>query len=185
MAKRGRNFTIVKKPPSPNIQFREYREEVRKDINKVAAAHVKSRERVVANWSEETRPKFSAKTTVTLILIGIQVLVKEASRKRPVWKWISQTGTKRHLIKPKKAGGLLVFPWGGPGSYQAKTRPDPARYGGPGTVDKATLRFARFVNHPGFRPRRFDETINKDLEPTFLEAIDRAGRRGLRQAKRS
>lgn len=185
MAKR--NFVITQKPRSPNIQFREYREEIRKDLKKVADSHIKSREQITGNWSEASKPQFKATVIVTIPLIGIRVTVKEADRKRPIWKWLSVTGTKAHPIRPKRSNpsGLLRFPWGGPGSYQPKTGPNPARFGGPGTVKNAVIRFFRFVNHPGFLPRKFDEVINRDLEPEFVKALKVGGRRGLRRAKKA
>jgi hypothetical protein len=80
---------------------------------------------------------------------------------------------------------LLFFSWGGPGSYEAKTGANPARFGGPGVVRGGQLRAARRVNHPGFPARKFSETINKDLEPEAEKAIKNGGARGLRKAKKS
>ena len=146
---------------------------------KVAKAHQKSLERVVYNWSSSTKPKFSVKTVVTAQRIGVNLTVKEADRKRPVWKWVDQTGTKPHKIpkKPKTGVSRLRFRTG----YQAKTKPNPARFGGSGR-STGPIHFARQVNHPGFPPRKFSQKILKDLRPEYNKAVRNGGRRGMRRA---
>lgn len=181
----AKTFVITRRPPPAKIMYTEYREEVRKDLNKVRDAHIKSRERIVANWSERSKPKFIGKTIVTVGRIAIQVIVREVDRTRPLWHWISKTGTRPHIIKPKKSDGVLAFIWGGRGSYQPKTGAGPGRFGGPGQVRGGVLRFFKQVKHTGFRPRQFDERINKDLESDFKKGLRNGGRRGLRKAKRN
>lgn len=185
MAKSRASFTVTR-TPSPNIYYREYREEIRKDFNKLGDAHVNSRKRVVSNWSNRTKPTFSHKVTVNLFVIGIQIMVREKSRKRPIWHWLDVTGIKAHVIRPKPGNkwGRLFFPWGGPGSYQAKTKAGPARWGGSGLVRGAKLTVAKMVKHPGFKPRKFSEAINKDLRPEARRAIKNGGARGLRRARK-
>jgi hypothetical protein len=173
-------FTVAKKPPPPKIQIAEYRNEVRIELNKSwSASFLASLRRVVANWSSKTRPTFKSQIIVT-VTSGIiaRIIPKEADRKKPIWKWIDKTGTKRHKIKAKKKGGRLFFRTG----YQSKTGAKPARFGGPG---KATgdIRTAQEVNHPGFPPREFTDTIAKDLDPLFKRDVRVGGRRGIRRAK--
>jgi hypothetical protein len=105
--------------------------------------------------------------------------VKEADRKRPVWMWIDKTGTKRHKIpkRPKTGRSRLRFRTG----YQSRTGAKPARFGGPGRAT-GPIRYARQVNHPGFPPRKFTETILKDLRPEFVRAVRNGSRRGMRRA---
>ena len=176
-------FTVAKRPPPAHIIHAEYREEVRKDLAKVAKSHVRSREKVVKNWSARSKPKFRADTVVTVGKLAIEVSVEEKDKKKPIWKWVSQTGTKAHVIKPKASNKYqrLFFMWGGPGSYEPKTRANPARYGGAGKVRGGKLAVARQVKHPRVLPRKFDEKINKDLEPDFKKAVYNGGRRGLRR----
>lgn len=178
-------LVLKRKPPSPNAQLKVYRDEVRKDLNKVKDAHLKARRQVVANWSKSTKPTFNGRVTVTAKQIGISITAREKQRNRPIWKWIDKTGTKAHVIRPKASNrrGLLFFQSGGKGSYQSKTSPNPARFGGSGMVRGGKLGVAKSVRHPGFRPRKFSEKINKDLRPEGARAIKNGGARGLRRAK--
>ena len=180
-------FTVAKRPPPAHVIYAEYREEVRKDLAKVAKSHVRSREKIVKNWSARSKPKFKANTVVTVGKLAIEVEVEEKNKAKPIWKWVSQTGTKAHVIKPKAGNKWqrLFFMWGGPGSYEPKTRTNPARYGGAGKVRGGKLTVARQVKHPGFPPRKFDEKVNEDLKPDFEKAIENGGRRGLKKKLKS
>lgn len=182
----AKTFVVTRKPPPVRILVEQFREEVRKDLNKVAKSHVKSREKVVSNWSAKSKPTFKARTVVTVGRIGIEVTVVEADTGKPIWKWLSQTGTKAHIIKPKPTNKSkrLFFKWGGPGSYDSKTKANPARFGGPGVVRGGKLTVAKAVNHPGFEARGFDKIINKDLQDDFKKAVKNGGSRGLRKAKK-
>jgi hypothetical protein len=172
--------TVAKRllPPLKK-QIIEVQNEIRKDLAKVGEAHVRSLQRVVADWSSDSRPTFKIKTVVTAQRIGINLTVKEANRKKPIWKWVDQTGTKPHKIpkQPKKGRSRLRFRAG----YQPKTRPSPARFGGSGRAT-GPIRYARQVNHPGFPPRKFSEQILKDLRPEYNKAVRNGARRGMRRA---
>jgi hypothetical protein len=173
--------TVAKRLSPLKKQILDVQNEIRKDMIPVAASVQKSHERVVADWSSDTRPTFRVKVVVVASRIGINMTVKEANRKRPVWMWVNTTGTKRHKIpkRPKRAG-VLRYRKG----YRSKTKPNPARFGGAG---KATgpWRSAKQVTHPGFPPRRFTEQILKDLRPSFNRAVRNGSRRGMRRALRS
>lgn len=183
-------FKLVRKPKSPQIQKRIIRNEVVRKVKPVAKAARESYEKVVANW--DNKPGFKETVTVTEDRIEIEVVVRRGQRLKDsksgkttadLWKWINVTGTKAHTIKPRKAGGVLAFNWGGKGSYKSKTGARPARYGGPGTVSGGKLTFAKQVQHPGFPPRKFSEAINTDLKDKFDNAIDSGYRAGFRKLK--
>lgn len=173
-------MTVGRRLPPLKKQILEVQNEIRKDLGKVAKAHQKSLERVVADWSSSTRPTFKASTVVTAQRMGVNITVKEADHKKPIWKWVNRTGTKAHKIpkQPKRAGDLRYRT-----GYQPRTRPNPPRHGGAG---KATgpWRSAKQVNHPGFPPRKFGEQILKDLRPAYNRAVRNGGRRGMRRAFR-
>lgn len=177
------NFVLTKRPPKAEIVIAEYRDEVRGALRKIGKAHVRSRERVVANWSARSKPGFKAATTVTVGRLALEILVDEADNDKPLWRWIDKTGTKRHIIEPKPSNPAqrLFFM---AGQYLSKTGHSPARFGGPGVVQGGELAVAKRVNHPGFKPRKFSEQINKDLERDSEKEIRNAGRRGLRRARR-
>ena len=183
MAPRGGiRVTFAKKLPPLTKQIAEVQNEIRKDLAKVTKAHQKSLERVVADWSSTTRPRFKVKPVVVSGRIGINLTVKEVDRSKPIWKWVNTTGTKKHKIpkSPKLGRSRLRFRTG----YQARTGARPARFGGPGRAT-GPVRFARQVTHPGFEPRKFDVAILKDLRPDYNKAVRNGARRGLRQALRS
>jgi hypothetical protein len=180
-------FVLLIKPPPATVQLQIQRDEIRKDLKPVANAHAKSRRAVVANWKKAHRPTFTGKVQAGPKRAGILVEIGGPEFAQQLWDWLDQTGTKPHKIRPKATNkhGRLFFRWGGPGSYQAKTGANPARYGGPGMVPAGSPLVAPVaVNHPGFEPRHFSEAINQDLEPKALDAIRTGGARGLRKAKR-
>lgn len=77
-------------------------------------------------------------------------------------------GTRRHPIRPKNAPSL-VFQWGGPGSYQAKTTPRivASRPGG----SSGPIVYRQEVDHPGNAAREFEITISDKWQkrwPTIL-----------------
>ena len=173
-------MTVANRLPSLKKQIIDVQNEIRKDLVPVVAAHQKSLERVVSNWSSETKPTFKAKVVVTAQRIGVNITVKEVDRKKPIWEWVDETGTKAHKIpKQPKRVGALRFRTG----YRSKTKAGPARFGGSG---KATgpWRSAKQVMHPGFPPRHFSKKILKDLRPEYNRAVRNGARRGMRRAFR-
>lgn len=80
-------------------------------------------------------------------------------------------GTDPHPINPKGPGYPLRFKWGGKGSYKPATKPgiiqsNRAYKNGPIVTPWA------IKEHPGIKdPRRFDEAIKKEYEPTFVKDI--------------
>ncbi len=182
MAPRGAiRVTFTKKLSPLKRQILEVQNEIRKDLAKVTKTHERSLDRVVADWSTKTRPKFQIKTVVTGQRIGINLAVKEVNRKKPIWKWVSRTGTKKHKIpkRPKPGRSRLRFKTG----YRPKTRPNPARFGGAG-VATGPVTYARQVTHPGFKPRKFEQKLLKDLRPAYDKAVRNGARRGMRRALR-
>lgn len=174
--------TVAKRLPPFKKQILDVQNEIRKDLAKAGTALEKSLERVVSDWSSETKPTFKVKTVVTASRIGLNLTVREANRKKPVWKWVDKTGTKKHKIpkQPKRGRSRLRFRTG----YQSRTGARPARFGGPGRAT-GPVRYARQVTHPGFPPRKFTETILKDLRPEFNRAVKNGARRGIRKALKS
>lgn len=183
-------FKLVRKPQSPNIQKRIVRQEVISKLKPVAKAAKESYDKVVDNWSN--KPAFKDEIKVTTDSIEVIISVRRGQKIQgsdatvaDLWKWINETGTRPHVIRPKRQGRVLSFPWGGPGSYQSKTGANPARYGGSGTVRNAQPTFRTQVNHPGFKPRKFSDAINRDLQQKFRQAVDSGYRSGLKKAQKN
>mgnify|MGYP000347792310 CR=1 FL=1 len=70
-------------------------------------------------------------------------------------------GTKRHLIRPKKRGGVLRFKTG----YVARTIPRVLHSGGGGSG--SSWASAKVVRHPGTKPRRFSFIIQLKWQDSF------------------
>lgn len=71
----------------------------------------------------------------------------EATSDQSEW---TEKGTPPHVIRPRKAGGVLVFPWPKAG----------------GTV------FLRYVNHPGNKPRPwFKKTLEREWPALLKRAL--------------
>lgn len=172
---------LTKNIPTGRQQIRIVRREQKAALTPVKDEHVKRRKEVVSDWSTKNRPGFSGTIGVKN---GILMTIKATGTafKLLLWRWIDVTGTKAHRI-PKSGKTFLSFIWGGPGSYKARTLPNPPRFGGLGAVVGGIRRVFRFVSHPGFPPRKFGEAINKDLVRPELKAYKTGGRRGLRLAK--
>lgn len=173
---------IIKRPPPASVQFKAIQQGIAKELKSVGRAHVDERQKVVANF--ETDIKFGYRISATGKQITLTVVVEndgaqvsEGFTVGDLWKALDKTGTRPHVIRPKKQGGKLAFQAG----YQPKTRPI-GRSGGPGRSSGPTV-FARQVNHPGFAPRHFSRVINKKLDKRFTKAIDRGVRLGGRKRR--
>lgn len=172
---------LTKNIPTGRQQIRIVRREQKVALTPVKDMHIKRRKEVVADWSTKNRPGFSGTIGVQK---GILMTIKATGTKfkKLLWKWIDKTGTVEHRI-PLKGTTFLKFKWNLPGSYKSRTLPNPPRFGGLGKVVGGITRVFRFVDHPGFPPRKFGEAINKDLVKPELKADKTGGIRGLRLAK--
>lgn len=185
---RSLGMKITRKPRNPVLQHKAAREIVRAKLQPVAEAHARSRQAIVANWKNQ--PRFEGKVGVgekmIYLLVVItnkdQTLLNSRATIGDLWRWLDVTGTRPHRI-PLSGRALLVFNWGGPGSYISKTGPGPARYGGPGTVRGGRMVALAFVNHPGFPARYFSDAINKDLKGKFDNTVNSGYRQALRETK--
>lgn len=146
---------------------------------RVKPALVKSHEKVVEDWRTEIG--FAARKVIKPDRITIYVF--PTGQNKMIWYYVDQ-GTKRHPITPKKPGGFLVFPWGGPGSYVPKTMAKPARtVVGGGYVKNPTIVRAKRVDHPGSEGRNFTGQIAQDIQPAFKREVENAFRRAARRCQ--
>lgn len=179
-------FQITKRPPKASRQYKVVRDEVRVGLKRVGDRVVKAYENVVKNW--RGKPGFKAQIGSGEKVLFVRIRVTGKRRVIDNWNRIDKTGARPHVIRPKKRDKrgrlLLYFEWGGLGSYSPKTGRAPARFGGSGTVRNGRLVAMKQVNHPGFKPRKFSEAINKDAQPVLERETRNAVRRGLRKAVR-
>lgn len=175
---------IIRRPPPAAVQFKAIQQEIAKQLQPVGRAHVNERKAVVANFETDINFGHKISTTQKQITLTVSVTnsgeaVSDGFTVGDLWKALDKTGTKPHVIRPKRPNGRLAFQ---AGNYQPKTRPI-GRSGGPGRVSGGRQVFAKQVNHPGFAPRKFSEKINAKLRKQFEQAIDRGVRIGGRKKR--
>ena len=159
---------FVNAPVVRRVLEKEIDEEVKPDL-------IKQFEMRVANW--EHKPDFKARKRITDDAITVNIY--PAGLNKLIWIYVTK-GTKAHPITPKRSGGLLIFTWGGKGSYKAKTGTG-GKFGGPGVVIGGKKTAAKQVWHPGFKGRNFEKYIRKDYEPKFSRKMEGAWRRAIRR----
>ena len=172
-------FQITKRPPKAATQYKAVRDEVRVGLNRVGERTEKAYQRVVLNWRD--KPGFKAEVGSGTKQLFVRIKVTGKRRTIENWNRIDKTGARPHVILPKR-GKFLRFVWGGYGSYAPKTNHSPARFGGSGKVANGKVIFLRKVNHPGFKPRKFSEAINKDAQVLMDKEVRNGYRRGFRRA---
>ena len=173
-------FQITKRPPKASAQYQIVRDEVPIGLFRVGKRTEEAYNNIVDNW--RSKPIFKAEIGSGTKQLFMRIRVDGTRRDIENWNRIDKTGAKPHIIRPKR-GKFLRFVWGGPGSYRAKTGANPARYGGQGDVPNGVVVFRRFVNHPGFKPRKFSKAINKAALPEIDREVRNGYRRGMRRAK--
>lgn len=90
----------------------------------------------------------------------------------PIYGYVTR-GTKRHLIRPKNGKFLS---WEG-GKYMSKTTPGTLGSRSTGLVPTGGVGaaiFAKVVNHPGTKPRAFEEAVAKRRQQTLAAAVQNA-----------
>jgi hypothetical protein len=175
----GSLFQITKRPPKAAAQYKVVQDEVRVGLVRVGERTVKAYKLVVNNWRGKPGFKYQVGSGQKQLFMRIQVTGKQRDIQN--WNRIDKTGARPHIIRPKR-GKFMRFVFGGPGSYAPKTNHSPARYGGSGKVANGRVVYLRFVNHPGFKPRKFSEAINKDAIVVLNREVNNGYRCGLRKA---
>lgn len=173
------SIRIIKRPPPAKIRFRLIQDQIKRELVPVAKAHVEEREKVVSDFEHDINFGYRISTTEKQITLSIVVEndkeeVSEGFTIGDLWKSLDQTGTRGSYQIPKnpQPGKRLAFRLG----YQPHTRPI-GRYGGPGVATGKLVR-PEVVMHPGIKPRKFSQGINKRLRKRYEKAIERGVRLG-------
>ena len=82
-------------------------------------------------------------------------------------------GTKPHPIRPKRPGGRLAFP----SEFVPKSQPG-QMVSSKGYSGGETL-FAKEVNHPGTKARKFSKNIQKKWKPLFEKRMNKAMKKAV------
>jgi hypothetical protein len=182
----AKNFRYTKQPARPEIIHKHIRARVIKELQVVGKSHVAERNEIVREW--ENKPKFGFEVQIKTKELWLVVKVKNPDEKvgdswtiGQLWTSLDKTGTRPHVIKPKGKGYPLRFKWGGPGSYKPKSVRG-GRFSGPGKVVGGKMVAFKQVKHPGTKPRKFTERINRELRPLFIKQAARGYRLGHQEA---
>lgn len=140
-----------------------------KELNAVGDVLRKDFEKTVATWSNRSKPTFKKVVTQTAAAMSVEV-----STDSDIYRYVSK-GTKKHVIKSKKAKSLR-FRTG----YSPKTRVGSLTSGGGGASGEFVS--AKKVQHPGTKARKFPELIVKvrkdDVRKRLQAAINQALKQG-------
>lgn len=139
------------------------------EMDAIGREWVTKQQKVVFIWKH--RPKFIHQLTARSDLI--RVTSKPTGDNAKIYKWVDK-GTKKHIIRPKKAGGVLRFRTG----YFARTQPIAKANVGPG-IAVGGWRSAKEVHHPGTKARKFTRKFFEQTESGFKKRITLAIRRGI------
>lgn len=157
-------FTVKKKPPRPEVQFAKIRAGLVKEFDALGKRHVKERQRIVSDF--ENQPEFSheVKQTPTNVTMNIlltnpgQDLTSGSGTIGKLYKWLFETGTPAHEIRPKGVRPLAFLA----GRYDRKRRIDGGK--GSGRITRGQQVFTKNpINHPGFKPSLAVSLVNVKL----------------------
>lgn len=173
------SFKLIRKLPPAKTQLTIIKNEVVKQVQPVLRQYISQREQITQRFSNkpEYATRFYIRETgilITTYLKNARQLVKGTNVTiATLMDWLFKTGTKAHEIRAKRAKFLAFRS----GSYNRKSE------GGNGLSPNGEVVFRQRVNHPGFKPSKRLDNIDKRLEPQLKAAIDRGGRIGLNRAK--
>lgn len=145
--------------------------------DKIKAEYIKTFKAIVANW--KNKPGFTSRKVLDADSYRLYVYPTGSDKAKQLWAW-NVEGTKAHPIAAKYAP-MLVFPWGGRGSYIAKTGPGGKWYGGPGIVVNPKTVRTKAVIHPGTAPRNWPEIVAKKKKAFYSREVENAWKRALRK----
>lgn len=134
---------------------------IKEAFQQAAKELVEDFQKTTATWDHQPRP------TLTISRQGVEARIDDK-----VWGMLDK-GTRPHTIRARRAKALAFA-----SGYTAKTRPDSlfARSGGPsgGTV------FAREVQHPGTKPRRWSIRLKSKWKQKWPSMVNAGVARAIR-----
>lgn len=160
-------FTLIKKPPPPEVQLATIRRSVIRNVTPVLELHVETRLRVVEPEWENTPTNFDKEVEEKAKGLSFRVYVEAEnapSARIPVWLLLDEGTDVRYAqmeegFKPQTARGIIR---------------SSRRTAGVETIDTNQP-------HEGIEAREFDETINQALRPLMETVIDVGFKEGGRR----
>jgi hypothetical protein len=155
-----------------NVQLLIKEEQV-KEVNKVAPKFIREYEKRVANWSDESTPKF-----VKVVIprgpnepLSMFIQTRGSDHARKTFEMIDRAGRGRKMIRNR----FMKFRY----NYFSKTAAVDVY--GRGSRRTGPVTTAWVINQGAVEPRRFSDAIEEQLKPEFRNAIRRATLRALRR----
>jgi len=142
---------------------------------------VKVIEKTTATWSDVNRPSFKSEVSLSNSGATIELFAEGTVQQLKIYNFVDK-GTKPHVILPRN--GKVLY-WQSSKFMQAKTVPGQLKSRSKwskkfwGRTPRTTGVFARKVNHPGTKPRRFAETIREKRRGPFDRRMRDAFNRGI------
>jgi hypothetical protein len=167
-------FTVIKAKP---INWQAFSDEISRTLDSEVKPDVLAYfQRVTKSWKHQPDFRAVKKVTPEAVSVGVVPVGPNAD----IWRYVSQ-GTRPHIIMPRNSKALR-FPWGGYGSYKARTTTS-GGYNGPGRVIGGKTVHLMRVNHPGNKGRHFEQHIARWYAPQFRRTMKNAVARGMRKAR--
>lgn len=143
-------FTAIRPRKLPVYDVEQFRRALEDGLADTAQQVIADYGKTVSTW--EHKPEFSVLGS-TGFRIGRTVMEITVGTEDEIYGYVD-LGTKKHLIRPRRAR-VLAFGVGG----SPKTRPNRllAQTGSAGTIRA----FAQVVHHPGTKARNFSKMIQK------------------------
>ena len=122
---------------------------LRKTLREEGKIDKRMLQKTTATW-KGSKPRFRVVEKVTPNELSVEVIPSGAGAKK--WNWLEE-GTKAHIIRPKRRGGMLHFRTG----FKPKTKVGKLK-SGRGSRGRSWAH-ARQVRHPGTKPRLWRQKV--------------------------
>lgn len=161
---------ISAKAITPKTKFKPgiFRAECERAMQEVATGLTKDFEKTTATWEHEVE----FESTVT---VGKTVNLTVGTDDE-IYRYVDK-GTRRHFIKPKKAGGVLAFPGG---KYRAKSKPRFIGSMAGGSSGATAFSKGHWVS--GIKPRKWTEELFKRWRSRIYNSVTVAFSRAAKQS---
>lgn len=133
-------------------------------------------EDVVSDWNTEVTFRNTKKAGYKVLRIEVR-----PHKNKRIFEYVDR-GTRPHKIKPKrrrpksKTKASLAFKT----NYSARTAPIAQAHVGSGQASGPWV-FAKEVNHPGTKARKFSKTIHEEVKPEFRRRTENVFRQLARR----
>lgn len=135
---------VVRALPSPAVLNKQIQRRIKVNLTPLARKHAFFRQVLVAGWQPRNMPRFKGQVTIgrsetisiDIIIVNSEQRINDYSPATvdDLWTWWSETGTKKHIIRPVRAK-FLRFQVNG------------------------DIVFSLIVRHPGTKPNRKAKTM--------------------------